>query len=309
MTENKGHNRLKSLKESFRLFLQKRGGAIASILFHALLFFILLIRMPVISVPDRPPVNQVSINLAPAIATRQKDAEKVEESKPAPPENVDAEPVQESKEEPVQKPEIEVTGENERESEEDVPQASEVFTERPEEKEAVISRRELLNLQKTVQESEQTIEKNLAAFQNRIDARAAEMRGIEDEFSSEGADEGTVRTLDVKNIPETVLESVLKRYGIRITQRYVEGGSSIPFLNQARINDKTYDQRFGSGFYEVFELSPEALKYMTVLEEREMRRRGLDPASTRVIKVVFGIVGSGSGYELSIIEFEYQEID
>jgi hypothetical protein len=51
------------------------------------------------------------------------------------------------------------------------------------------------------------------------------------------------------------------------------------------------------------------MKKMTLLEQAEMVKKGLDPNKTRVIKIVFGIVENEGNHDLGVTDFEYQEME
>ncbi|HOE62514.1 MAG TPA: hypothetical protein PKW18_05495 [Candidatus Sumerlaeota bacterium] len=162
---------------------------------------------------------------------------------------------------------------------------------------------------------------SFAGLRGEIERRApAETKAAPADVSSIGAAQGAVRVFDISKVPEAVAATVLERYDIRISQKYMDGGAFNPnYLSSARLRDKTFVNVAGSGFYEVFEVSRRAVQRLILLESREMAVRGLNPDNTRVIKVVFGIIelsggiaqneqNDSKGYDLGITEFQFEEI-
>jgi hypothetical protein len=123
---------------------------------------------------------------------------------------------------------------------------------------------------------------------------------------------GTVRELDLKGWPQDVIERIMKKYELRITERYAPGSSNQSFLSSAATaaGGRYYASRGGRpGHYQVFELSREVVAHMSRLEEAEIRRRNLDLERTRVASVTFGIVQtSPDQYDIGILTFQAEQI-
>ena len=164
-------------------------------------------------------------------------------------------------------------------------------------------------IQERLDQEERQIAGSMIDIRAEIEKRASDLKGVEADFESEGTDQGTIRIFDTGDVSKSQASRVLNTYGIRITRKFISGEGSLRYLNQAKLQDKTFFSKEGAGYYEVFEIPPRALKKLTSLERDEMIRRGLDPDSTRVVKIVFGIVKNDNEYDLGVKEFEYEEVD
>ena len=125
---------------------------------------------------------------------------------------------------------------------------------------------------------------------------------------TEGSLRGAVRSLELSNQPEEVVNKVLQRYKMKILWGYIDGPGGYNFLNSASTGDGTYLRRSGTGWGQVFQLSTEAVAKMASLETEEIRRRGLDPLKTRVVETVFGIVKAGADYDLGVVKMEVEPL-
>lgn len=123
--------------------------------------------------------------------------------------------------------------------------------------------------------------------------------------TTEGADRGVIRGLTTDDVPAHVAEDVFRRYGIKIAVQVLDGSTGgYSFLNQARTSSGTYHNRVGKGMYQVFSFGQVAVGRMMQLDLDEMKRRGLNPAKTRVIEVEYGIVSTKRGHDLGILKFK-----
>lgn len=123
--------------------------------------------------------------------------------------------------------------------------------------------------------------------------------------TTEGQAEGVIRSLDTMGVPQTLAEEVLGRYGIRIYVDVMDGkGSTMKFLNEARTSQGTYLNEVGRGMFQIFSIPQSAVGRMMRMEVREMERRGMDPARTRVLEVEYGIIRVPGGYDLGITQFK-----
>ena len=50
------------------------------------------------------------------------------------------------------------------------------------------------------------------------------------------------------------------------------------------------------------------MRKLTLLEQEEIQKRGLDSGNTRVTRIVFGIVKLGEDFDIGVTEFEYEEL-
>lgn len=123
---------------------------------------------------------------------------------------------------------------------------------------------------------------------------------------------GTIRELDLSGQPQAVVDQVMAKYRLRITQKVVSGESNQNFLSSAATGKGDRYFSGGSnrpGLYQVFELSRESVAKMSRLEEEEIRRREMDPEKTRVKHVVFGITEpQPAQYDLGILQFEAEPL-
>jgi hypothetical protein len=121
----------------------------------------------------------------------------------------------------------------------------------------------------------------------------------------------TVRELDFSGHSPEVVRQVMVRYEMRVVHKYVEAASPETFLSSAALGptDRYYANRaVRPGVYDVFELSPTAIRKMAELEEAELARRGLGKhALVRYVK--FGIVRNPEGRpDLGILAFDVAEL-
>lgn len=122
--------------------------------------------------------------------------------------------------------------------------------------------------------------------------------------TTEGQTEGVIRSLDTMGVPQSLAEEVLGTYGIRIYMDVMDGrGSTLKFLNEARTSEGTYLNDVGRGMYQIFSIPQSAVARMMRMELRELARRGMDPARTRVLEVEYGIIRVPDGYDLGITKF------
>lgn len=123
---------------------------------------------------------------------------------------------------------------------------------------------------------------------------------------------GTIRSLDFEGWPKNVVDEMMARYDLRVTQRRVSSGSNQSFLSSAanERGDRFYaDRNSRPGVYQVFELSRKCVATMSRLEEAEIKRRGWKPERTRVKEVRFGIVEQEPGkYDIGIIKIVAEEL-
>jgi len=166
----------------------------------------------------------------------------------------------------------------------------------------------LSEIQTEITRQQKELEYSLSDLHWAIEKRTVYLKGAEANFNSAGAEKGTVRILDVKNVSEKISEQVLRKYQIRITQKYIDGSGEVQFLNQASVREKTFVSQKKSGYFEVFEIPPTAMRKLTLLEQEEIQKRGLDSGNTRVTRIVFGIVKQGEDFDIGVTEFEYEEL-
>lgn len=128
------------------------------------------------------------------------------------------------------------------------------------------------------------------------------------ELNSDGGLDGAIRTLDVEGFPEHVVIPVLKRYGITYERRYTSPAGGRNFLNAAVTEQGTFRNVQKEGYYDVLVLSNKAVAFMTTKEIEALQERGYDPRTTRVRKIVFGIVQMQDLYDLDVTQLEVEQI-
>ena len=134
----------------------------------------------------------------------------------------------------------------------------------------------------------------------RVDQKAMEWLSTTD-----GLDKGVIRSIDVSDHPPELARSVLARYGIETTVARLDGkGSSYGFLNRAKTSAGTFYNRAGKGVYRVFSIPQALIPELVRMEVDALRRRGMDPARTRVLRVDYGIVNTTRGYALGVKDLE-----
>ncbi|MBN1902596.1 hypothetical protein JW926_14825 [Candidatus Sumerlaeota bacterium] len=291
-----------SIRETW---IEQKGGLILSIFFHLALFSFLITKYPEYALSAKIPRSlSLLLNL-----TRESDEKEAISFNPAA-----------------------STFQDEKQREEPSSQEQEEVREKSVEKLIYSRERPLPEFRTGIEEMEQELEVSLADLQKAIERRSVNVKGTRTDFDSSGADEGTVRILDIgktsvktsvaekkeedecdscekEATPERIAEQVLQKYHIRITQKFISGDNNVFFLNKVEVQGKTFVSGNASGYYEVFEIPLEAVRKMTLLENLEFHKRKLDPSRTRVKKIVFGIVKINGEYDLGITKFEYEEIN
>ncbi len=167
-----------------------------------------------------------------------------------------------------------------------------------------------LEIERTKLESEfQRLEKVKEDVKMKLDARLA-LAGVQrGKYHTAGAARGPMRTIDFKGHPDHVVQDIMKRYDIKIVQKFVDANPQTGFLAYAETDDGVYLNRQGSGYYEVFVLSMTALAKMSQLEHEELVKQGYNLNQTTVEKAVFGIIEEEGEHDLGILEFEARPIE
>lgn len=123
---------------------------------------------------------------------------------------------------------------------------------------------------------------------------------------------GTVRDLELGGQPREVVDEVMQRYRLRVSERYVPARSVQTYLSSAADGRGhfTASPFREAGIYQVFELSRESVAAMSRLEEAELHARRLDPEKTRVTLVKFGIVRNKLGqHDLGVLDFQWERVE
>jgi hypothetical protein len=125
---------------------------------------------------------------------------------------------------------------------------------------------------------------------------------------------GTVRRLDLSGFPQQVVDDIMLRYKLRVTQKLLQGGRTTQnFLSSAQsgAGNRFYasSTEFPAGLYQVFELSPAVVARLSEAEDEEIKRRGWNAQQTHVKFVRFGIVRAKDGYDLGVLEMDAEVLE
>jgi hypothetical protein len=129
-------------------------------------------------------------------------------------------------------------------------------------------------------------------------------------FSDRGIKDGAIRKFDIADVPPEVAQEVLDRYGIRIfmSGRTRETGSGKGFLYSAHTSGGLFVNAAGGGRYHIFSYSQAAKKRFVQLETEALREKGHHPDKVRIITIVFGILSTGSGYDLGVRKISVEPV-
>lgn len=138
----------------------------------------------------------------------------------------------------------------------------------------------------------------------------AELEGKRWLESTEGAQEGAIRSFAVASVDRRISEEVFARYGIESYSQYVDEktGGDFGYLNSAKLGGTQYIRRSGQGMFMVLSIPESALARLAQLERDALLERGLNPASTRVIEVEFGIASVGKTFDLVVTNLKVAPI-
>ncbi|MEQ8821481.1 MAG: hypothetical protein RLY93_14680 [Sumerlaeia bacterium] len=129
-------------------------------------------------------------------------------------------------------------------------------------------------------------------------------------LASDGAAQGVIRTLNLDSVGEEAALSVMQRYDIRMTTRYVSGTNpqmKSGFLNAATTSGGTFTDQLTEGVADVFILSTLAISRMASLETQALMERDFDPRRSRIRRVEFGVVvNQNREWDLGVIDIEIE---
>ncbi|GEM_PF-3735468 len=171
--------------------------------------------------------------------------------------------------------------------------------------------RELAEAEATRRAEVETLaEQGSRAIADRLQAAEINLQAKKWLSTTDGLEEGVLRNLDVTDVSPEVADRVLARYGIKVVYMYLDGQASpFSFLNQAATAAGTYYNRAGRGLYQAFTIPQRAIARMVELEAQELRRRQADPARTRILEVLYGIIDTPRGPDLGIKRLEAQPVE
>lgn len=131
----------------------------------------------------------------------------------------------------------------------------------------------------------------------------AELEGKRWLETTEGGQEGAIRSFTSEGVSPKIAEEVYARYGITSVSQYVDterGNSAGNYLNAAQVGGRRYTRREGRGVFRVLTIPDAALAHLARLERDALLERGHDPSKTRILEVEFGIASTGSTYDLAV---------
>lgn len=126
-------------------------------------------------------------------------------------------------------------------------------------------------------------------------------------FGSRGASAAAVRELDIGGVPGEKTKDVLDRYGIKVMAANSLIGGAMPYQSKEP-GQGQFVTRFSSGSIGIFRFTSVAAGRMMELETQYLRDHGLDPAKTRIVVVVFGVVLSRDGYDLGVVSMRTEPL-
>ncbi|MEN6624867.1 MAG: hypothetical protein ABFD69_01420 [Candidatus Sumerlaeia bacterium] len=130
-------------------------------------------------------------------------------------------------------------------------------------------------------------------------------------FAANPMHTGVVRSIETSDVPNQVADEVLVRWGFRTqlmqlgANQHMRGG----YLSNADTAAGNFvNATEQAGVYRVLMFSDNTVRRLIRLEDDEMRRRNHDPAKFHIKAVTFGIVPTGSGYDLAVTKMEVEPI-
>ena len=102
-----------------------------------------------------------------------------------------------------------------------------------------------------------------------------------------------LRKLDLTDATPDEVQTIRKQYGLIVSRRYVDGRAGQNYIGS--VSDKGGEQYYSHGtvkpgIYDVFDFSPQSLELLSQYEEEAVRKQNLDPKSTLIKEIVFGII-------------------
>lgn len=101
------------------------------------------------------------------------------------------------------------------------------------------------------------------------------------------------RKLDLADATPDEIETIRKQYGLVVSRRYVDGRAGQNYIGSVAYKGGEQYYSHGTvkpGMYDVFEFSPRSLELLSQYEEDALRKQNLDPQSTLIKEIVFGII-------------------
>jgi hypothetical protein len=155
------------------------------------------------------------------------------------------------------------------------------------------------------------------AVQRRLGAAQADLVAKRTLYRAPTLSAGVDRSIDLSDIDLNKAQTVLGRYGIKIM--VFQADRDMPearFNNRGYLNSAvtrtgvfTQSDYIRRGNYQMFTFGAIAEKRMAQLEEEALAQKKLDPARTRVTRVVFGVVPTMGGLDLGIRSIEFERLN
>jgi hypothetical protein len=163
-------------------------------------------------------------------------------------------------------------------------------------------------------EREARLAQKVAAAAMETAYRRLESKGRELNLKNDGAKNGISRRLELRGVPEGLLERVLFKNGMEILHAHLDAN----FRSNSPIGSAVTDEGVYAaapvtreGIYEVVNISPRALAKIASLEEEYIRAQRLDPNKTQLVSVTYGVanLGGNKGYDLVILQAEHRSLE
>ncbi len=168
---------------------------------------------------------------------------------------------------------------------------------------------DLRALESEVARETSSLEREATELRESIIRREVSSAARDFELDTDGGTHGAIRLLKLDGFPDHVVEDVLARYRITFERRHASPSAGRGFLNAAQTQSGTFRNVQREGIYDVLVLSTYAMTYMASREIEALQRKGYDPATTRVRKIVFGIVmNSEDEYDLGVVDLEVERV-
>lgn len=168
---------------------------------------------------------------------------------------------------------------------------------------------ELQIIRSEVAQQSRALERRRHDLQASIQNEQIKSAAREFELTTDGGSEGQIRLLNVEHYPHEKVVPILSRYGITYERRHITPSAGRSFLNAAVTNQGTFTNAPAEGYYEVFVLSSYATSQLAMMEIEALGERGFNPKTSRIRKVVFGIIINRQGEaDLGVTDIEIERV-
>lgn len=168
---------------------------------------------------------------------------------------------------------------------------------------------ELRTLDREVNRQAEALDAAAKEIREMIVRREVSSAARDFELDTDGGLHGAIRMLKLDGFPQEIVEQVLGKYRITFERRHASPSAGRSFLNAAQTEGGTFRNVDREGIYDVLVLSSYAMTFMATKEIEAVQARGYDPATTRVRKIVFGIVMNNENeYDLGVVDLEMERV-